>query len=185
MVVVSELRAGVIFQEDGNLLQVLSYEHVKLGRGSATIKVKVKNLRTGSIIEKGFTNGAKVQDVQVLKKEMQYLYKDENGAYFMHPDTFEQVTIPLKILGTEAAFLKEGELYPISFHKEEPLSIVMPPKVELTVIDTAPGVKGNSASNVFKDAELENDLTTKVPLFINVGDRIRVDTRTGAYTERA
>lgn len=185
MLVVSELRSGTIFEEDGNLLLVLSYEHVKLGRGSATIKVKVKNLRTGSITEKGFINGAKVQDVQVLKKEVQFLYKDDDGAYFMYPETFEQVTIPLKILGEEAQFLKEGETYPISFHGEEALSIVMPPKVELVVTDTAPGIKGNSASNVFKDATLENGVTTKVPLFINVGDKIRVDTRTGAYTERA
>lgn len=185
MLVVSELRSGTIFEEDGNLLLVLSYEHVKLGRGSATIKVKVKNLRSGSITEKSFINGARVQDVQVLKKELQFLYKDDDGAYFMHPDTFEQVTVPLKILGAEAQFLKEGETYPISFHGDEPLSIVMPPKVELVVTDTAPGIKGNSASNVFKDATLENGVTTKVPLFINVGDKIRVDTRTGAYTERA
>ncbi len=185
MLVVSELRAGTIFEEQGNLLLVLSYEHIKLGRGSANIKVKVKNLRSGSTTEKSFINGAKVQDVQVAKKEMQYLYKDENGAYFMNPDTYEQITIALKILGSEAEFLKEGETYPISFHQEEALSIVMPPKVELIVTDTAPGVKGNSASNVFKDATLENGATTKVPLFINVGDKIRVDTRTGAYTERA
>lgn len=185
MLVVSELRSGMIFEEQGQLLQVLSYEHIKLGRGSANIKVKVKNLRSGSITEKSFINGARVQDVQVLKKEMQYLYKDEDGSYFMNPATYEQVTIPLKILGEEATFLKEGDTYPISFHGEEALSIVMPPKVELVVTDTAPGIKGNSASNVFKDATLENGFTTKVPLFINVGDKIRVDTRTGAYTERA
>ena len=185
MLVVSELRAGTIFEEQGNLLQVLSYEHIKLGRGSANIKVKVKNLRSGSITEKSFINGARVQDVQVLKKEMQYLYKDENGAYFMDPASYEQITIPLKILGEEAAFLKEGDTYPISFHQDEALSIVMPPKVVLTVTETAPGIKGNSASNVFKDAELENGITVKVPLFINVGDKVRVDTRTGAYTERA
>ena len=185
MVVVSELRSGMIFQEDGNLLQVLSYEHIKLGRGSANIKVKVKNLRSGSITEKSFINGARVQDVQVLKKEMQYLYKDEDGAYFMNPTSYDQVTIPLRIIGSDATFLKEGDTYPISFHGEEALAIVMPPKVELLVTDTAPGIKGNSASNVFKDATLENGFTTKVPLFINNGDKIRVDTRTGAYTERA
>lgn len=185
MIVVSELRAGVIFQEDGQLFQVLNYEHVKLGRGSATIKVKVKNLRSGSITEKGFTNGAKVQDVTVFKKELQYLYQDEDGVYFMDPQTYEQSNVPLAIVGEEGKFLKEGESYPISFYGEEPLAITMPPKVELKVLDTAPGIKGNSASNVFKDAVLENNVTTKVPLFINVGDKIRVDTRTGAYTERA
>ncbi|SRR5260221_1101924 len=185
MLVVSELRAGTIYEADGQLLRVLSYEHIKLGRGSANIKVKVKNLRSGSITEKSFINGAKVNDVAVMKKDMQYLYKDEESAYFMNPTTFEQVTVPLTIIGTEAAFLQEGTTYPIAFHEDEPLEIVMTPKVVLKVTDTAPGVKGNSASNVFKEAELENGISVKVPLFINVGDSVRVDTRTGAYTERA
>ena len=184
MISVNELRAGAIYEDQGNLLQVLSFEHIKMGRGSATIKVKVKNLRTGSISEKSFINNQKVQDVQVLKREMQYLYQDGESVYFMHPETFEQIAIPLRII-PEAVYLKEGQAYPISFRGEEALSLVMTPKVELKVTETAPGVKGNSASNVFKDAILENGLTVKVPLFINVGDMIRVDTRTGEYTERA
>lgn len=184
MISVNDLRNGAIYEESGQLLQVLNFEHIKMGRGSATIKIKVKNLRTGSVTEKSFINGQKVQDVQVLKKEMQYLYQDDESVYFMNPATFEQVAIPLKII-PEAAFLKEGESYPISFTGEEALSVVLPPKVELKVTETAPGVRGNSTSNVFKDAIMENGLTTKVPLFINVGDTIRVDTRTGQYTERA
>lgn len=184
MLVVSELRAGTIFEADGQLWQVLSYEHIKLGRGSATIKVKVKNVRTGSTTEKGFINGAKVNDVQVFKKELQYLYKDGDVAYFMYPSTYEQITIPLKVINGEA-FLKEGDTYTISFLGEEALDVILPPKVDLTVTDTAPGVKGNSASNVFKDAVLENGISVKVPLFIDIGDKVRVDTRTGAYTERA
>lgn len=184
MISVNDLRNGAIYEDSGNLLQVLSFEHIKMGRGSATIKVKVKNLRTGSISEKSFINGQKVQDVQVLKKEMQYLYQDGESIYFMEPTTFEQITIPLRII-PEAVFLKEGESYPISFKGDEALSVVMPPKVELIVTETAPGVKGNSASNVFKDAVLENGMTAKVPLFIDIGDKIRVDTRTGQYTERA
>lgn len=184
MISVNDLRTGAIYEEAGNLLQVLAFEHIKMGRGSATIKVKVKNLRTGSISEKGFVNGQKVQDVSVIKKEMQYLYQDGESVYFMDPVSFEQVTIPLRII-PESPYLKEGQNYPISFKDTEALSIVMTPKVDLKVVDTAPGVKGNSASNVFKDATLENGIKTKVPLFINVGDVIRVDTRTGAYTERA
>lgn len=184
MISVNELRNGVIYTEEGNLLQVLSFEHIKMGRGSANIKVKVRNLRTGSVTEKSFINTAKVQDVQVFKKELQYLYKDEDNAYFMNPETFDQITVSLKIISGEA-FLKEGDTYPISFHGEEALDVILPPKVDLKVTDTAPGVKGNSASNVFKDATLENGITVKVPLFINVGDKVRVDTRTGAYTERA
>lgn len=184
MISVNDLRNGAIYEDSGNLLQVLSFEHIKMGRGSATIKVKVKNLRTGSISEKSFINGQKVQDVQVVKKEMQYLYQDGESIYFMEPTTFEQIAIPLRII-PEAAFLKEGESYPISFKGDEALSVIIPPKVELKVTETAPGVKGNSASNVFKDAVLENGMTAKVPLFIDVGDKIRVDTRTGQYTERA
>lgn len=184
MISVNELRAGTIYDDQGNLLQVLSFEHIKMGRGSATIKVKVKNLRSGSISEKSFINNQKVQDVQVFKKEMQYLYQDEESVYFMNPQDFEQVAIPSKII-PEAKFLKEGDSYPIAFHKEEALSVQLPPKVELKVTETAPGVKGNSASNVFKDAIMENGMTVKVPLFIDVGDKIRVDTRTGEYTERA
>ncbi len=184
MISVNDLRQGAIYEDNGNLLQVVAFEHIKMGRGSATIKVKIKNLRTGSISEKGFVNGQKVQDVSVVKKEMQYLYQDSDSVYFMDPVTFEQVAIPRKII-PESSYLKEGQNYPVSFHNDEALSLVMTPKVELKVVDTAPGVKGNSASNVFKDATLENGVITKVPLFIHVGDTIRVDTRTGAYTERA
>jgi len=181
MIVVSELRAGVIFEESGNLLQVLSYEHIKMGRGSANIKVKVKNLRSGSTTEKSFINGAKVNDVAVLKRDYQYLYKDAELAYFMNPQTFEQISVPLKVIDGDE-FLKEGNTYSISFLEQEPLSVNLPPKVDLTVVETAPGVKGNSATNVFKDAVLENGLTPKLPPYIRMGDKIRVDTRTGAYT---
>lgn len=184
MIVVSELRAGVIFEESGNLLQVLSYEHIKMGRGSANIKVKVKNLRSGSTTEKSFINGAKVNDVTVLKRDHQYLYKDGESAYFMNPQTFEQISVPLKVIDGDE-FLKEEDTYSISFLDDEPLSINLPPKVVLVVTETAPGVKGNSATNVFKDAILENGLTVKVPPFIKTGDKVRVDTRTGAYTEKA
>src|SRR5258708_2553598 len=151
MISVNELRAGAIYEDSGNLLQVLSFEHIKMGRGSATIKVKVKNLRTGSISEKGFINTQKVQDVFVQKKDMQYLYQDSENVYFMDPVSFEQATVPLKII-PESPYLKEGQTYPVSFKDTEALSLVMTPKVELKVIDTAPGVKGNSTSNVFKEA---------------------------------
>lgn len=185
MIGVTELRAGTIFEEDGNLLQVLSYEHIKMGRGSANIKVKVKNLRSGSTVEKGFTNGAKVNNVSVFKKDLQYLYKDTDNVYFMNPQTFEQVSIPLNIIGSDIFYLKEGESFNLSFLGDEALSINLPPKLVFVVEETPQGVKGNSATNVFKDATLENGLKVKVPLFIKTGDKIRVDTRTGAYTEKA
>ncbi len=185
MIVVTELRAGIIFEETGNLLQVQSYEHIKMGRGSANIKVKVKNLRTGATTEKSFINGAKVNDVSVFKRDLQYLYKDLDNAYFMNPQSFEQVEIPLKLIGSDVDFLKEGESVNVSFLGSEALSINLPPKMVFEVLETAPGVKGNSATNVFKDAVLENGITLKVPPFIKIGDKVRVDTRTGAYTEKA
>ena len=185
MISVTDLRSGVVFQEQGQLFQVLSYEHIKMGRGSANIKVKVKNLRSGTTVDKSFINGAKVDNVSVFKKDLQYLYRDSDSAYFMNPTTFEQISIPMKVIGSELYYLKEGDSFNISFLGDEALSLNLPPKMELRVEDTAPGVKGNSATNVFKDAVLENGLKTKVPLFINVGDRIRIDTRTGQYSERA
>lgn len=185
MIGVTELRAGTTYEEDGQTLVVLSYEHIKMGRGSANIKVKVRNIKSGSIVEKGYTNGAKVKDVHVIKKDMQFLYKDEESAYFMDPETYEQLALPLKSIPDEHMYLKDGETFTVSLLHGEPISVLLPPKMVLRVTDTAPGAKGNSATNVFKEAELENGLKTRVPLFINIGELIKVDTRTGAYSEKA
>lgn len=184
MISVTDLKAGTTYEENGQLLQVLSYEHIKMGRGSANIKVKVRNVRSGATTEKSYINGARVSNVQVLKKDLQFLYKDVEAAFFMHPDTYEQVQISLKVI-PEHAYLKESELFNISFLDGEALSVNLPPKMVFTVAETGPAVKGNSVSNVFKDAVLENGMRVKVPLFINVNEKIRVDTRTGAYTEKA
>jgi elongation factor P len=184
MIGVTELRAGTTYEEDGQTLVVLSYEHIKMGRGSANIKVKVRNIKTGSIVEKGYTNGAKVHDVHVLKKDMQYLYKDDETAYFMDPESFEQVGISLTLV-PDHVYLKEGESFTVSVLAGEPFAVQFPPKMTFKVVETAPGAKGNSATNVFKEAVLENGLTTKVPLFIDIGELIKVDTRTGAYSEKA
>lgn len=185
MISVTELRAGTIFEDQGNIYQVLSYEHIKMGRGSANIKVRVKNVRSGATTDKSFINGARVNDLQVLKKDLQYLYKDDSSAYFMNPSSFEQIAVPLPLIEYEKDYLKEGLNFSISFLNDEPLSLNLPPKMDFVVEETALGVKGNSATNVFKDAILENGLKTKVPLFVKNGDRIRVDTRTGAYSEKA
>ncbi|MGE5041387.1 MAG: elongation factor P [Candidatus Levyibacteriota bacterium] len=182
--VVQDLKAGATFEEDGNLFRVMSYEHIKMGRGSATIKVKARNVRTGSVIEKGFTNGAQVKEVYLNKKEYQFLYKDAESAYFMNPVTFEQVTAPLDVLDGHE-YLQDGGNVTLEFFGDEVLGVVLPPKITLKVADTDPGVKGNSASNMYKDATLENGIKTRVPLFINVGDDIIVDTRDGSYTKRA
>lgn len=184
MISVTDLRAGTTYEEDGTLLQVISYEHIKMGRGSANIKVKVRNVKTGTVLEKSYINGARISDVAVMKRDLQFLYKDETAAYFMDPATYEQSQVSLSVI-PEHQYLKEGETFIVSFLDNEALSVLFPPKMVFTVIETAPGIKGNSATNVFKDATLENDIQTKVPLFINIGEKIRIDTRTGAYTEKA
>src|SRR6266567_7971707 len=141
MLSVTELRSGTTYQEDGQYFVVLSYEHIKMGRGSANIKVKVRNLKNGATTEKSYINGARVQDVTLLKKEMQYLYKDDDFVYFMDPQSFEQVNVLIKLV-PEHQYLKEGESFSVSFLEGEPLSVVMPPKVVFAVVETAPGIKG-------------------------------------------
>ena len=150
MISVTDLRAGTTYEEDGNLLMVISYEHIKMGRGSANIKVKVKNLKSGGTLEKSYINGAKVNDVQVNKRDLQYLYKDDQFAYFMNPDTFDQIQIDLKKI-PDHQFLKEGESFNIAFLGDEALTVTLPSKMVFKVVETAPGIKGNSATNVFKD----------------------------------
>lgn len=183
MISVTELRNGTVFEDDGQIYQVMSYEHIKMGRGSANIKVKVKNLRSGSITSKSFINGAKVDDVRVLKKDLQYLYKDEDRVYFMDPSSFEQISISSSVI-PDHQYLKEGENFSVSFLNGEPISLGLPPKMKFKVEETGPSERGNSATNIYKDAILENGLKTKVPLFIKIGDSVSIDTRTGDYTEK-
>lgn len=184
MISVTELRAGTTYEEDGTLFVVISYEHIKMGRGSANIKVKVRNVKTGTTLDKSYINGARVSDVAVIKKDMQFLYKDDDFLYFMDPATYEQVNVNKRLV-PDYMYLKEGDSFTLSILRNEPLSVLLPSKMVFKVVETAPGVKGNSATNVFKEAILENGIKTKVPLFINIGESIRVDTRTGAYCEKA
>lgn len=184
MISVTSLRAGTTFEENNDIFVVLTYEHMKMGRGSANVKVKVRNLRSGSTTERSYISHGQVNNIELLKKDFQYLYKDSENVYFMDQTTFEQVIIPLKLLeGNE--FLKEGELATLQLYNDEPLALVLPPKVNLKVLETAPGVRGDTTSNVYKDAILENGVKVKVPLFINEGDVIVVDTRDASYTKRA
>jgi elongation factor P len=185
MIAVQDLKNGTTFELENELYVVIKYEHIKVGRGSATIRVKIKNLKTGGVLEKTFINSARVEPVSLIKKKMQFLYNSGNIFVFMDPDTYDQVEIPADILGSASSFLKEGMIVPVLYWEEKPLWVELQPKMELTVTDTDPGVKGNSATNVYKPATLENGYQLRVPLFINKGDKIRVDTRTGEYVERA
>lgn len=185
MIPVTDLRNGKTFQVDGTPYVVLKYTHTKLGRGGATVKVSARNLKTGSIEEKTFNSGAVVEPITTVKRRMQFLYQIKDGAVLMDPKSYEQVEVSKKILGEQIPFLKEGQEIDILFWEDKVLGVDLPPKVTLEVVDSAPGVKGNSATNIYKSATLENGLKVKVPLFIKTGDRVRVDTRTGEYVERA
>ncbi len=184
MIPVTSLRPGATFEEHGDIFEVLTYNNMHLRKTSSVVQVKVRSLKRGMTIEKSFGSNGEVNPVIITKQELQYLYKDNNSGYFMEPRTFLQLSIPLKSLAGHE-FLKEGEMVLVKFHEKEALSIALPPKVKLKVTDTNPEVKGNSATNVYKDAFLENGLKTKVPLFINIGDEIIVDTRDCTYTSRA
>lgn len=184
MISVTDLKSGIAYEEEGQILQVISYEHIKMGRGSANIKVKVRNLLSGSILEKSYINGANVKDIFLESRQLQFLYKDELQAHFMDPKTYEQVDIDLKNLSGHE-YLVEGDNSIVQMYDGNAIALQLPPKVTIKVADTAPGVKGNSASNVYKDAVLENGMKARVPLFIESGDSIVVDTRDGSYTKRA
>lgn len=184
MLNVNELRNGTVFREDRELWQVITYEHNKMGRGSGTIKVKVKNLKTGSITEKSFITGARVEEANVEKRKAQFLYREEDVFNFMDPVSFEQFSLPTSVLGDNAKYLLEGMEVTLMVSGEEALGIELPNSIIYTIKETGPGEKGNTVSNVYKEAVLENGLVVKVPMFMDSGEKVKVDTRTGEYVER-
>ena len=185
MITATDLKNGTTFLSDGKPYKVAKYTHTKMGRGGATVRVSARNLETGDIVEKTFDAGNKVDEIETTKKRMQYLYNDGEKASFMDPASYEQVEIDLEVLGDLITFVKEGSEVDVLFWDGRALAVDIAPKVTLVVAETDPGVKGNSASNVYKAAKLENGLSLKVPLFIKIGDKVRIDTRTGEYVERA
>ncbi len=185
MIEVTQLRAGTVFEDLGAPWVVIKYEHVKMGRGTATIRVKIKNLKTGSTVEKSFINGARVQDVVLDKRRGQYLYQDASGYVFMDPSSYEQFTVAADLVDEQGKFLKEGTEVDLKFYGDEPLSIALPLKMKFKVTETEPGFKGNSVTNLYKDAVIETGSHIKIPLFVNQGEEIVVNTDTGEYVERA
>lgn len=184
MLNVNDLRNGTTFQEDGNLWEVLEYSHTKMGRGTATIRVKVRNLKTGTLTEKTFISGARVEEAELDKKTAQFLYKDDSNSTFMEMSTFDQFNVPNKIFNGGEKFLQEGKEYSLASFNDQVLKVDLPRTVDLKVVDSPPGVRGDTVSNVYKNAKLENGTEVKVPLFINEGDTVKVDTRSGEYVER-
>ena len=185
MISAGDFRNGITFEMDGNVMQIIEFQHVKPGKGAAFVRTKVRNVITGSVIEKTFNPGDKFPSAFVERKDMQYLYNDGGLYYFMDNESYENVPVGADKLDDNFKFVKENTDVKILSYKGEVFGVEPPFFVELEVTETEPGVKGDTATNVQKPATLETGAGIKVPLFINIGDRIRVDTRTGEYMERA
>ncbi len=184
MISANDLRTGITFEIDGDLFVVVSYQHVKPGKGSAFVRVKVKNLNTGNIVEKTYRPEEKFKKAFLERKSMQYLYKEGENYVFMDLGTYEQFYLPEEDAEDASNYLKENLEIEVVFFKNNPVSVELPTFVELAVVQTEPGVKGDTATASLKPAILETGYKINVPLFVNEGDIIRVDTRTGEYLER-
>ncbi len=184
MIGVEQLRKGTIFTLDGELYRVLEYEHRKMGRGQATIRVKARNLRSGATIEKTFPSGNKVQDVRLDHANVQYLYHDGHFYYFMDTETFEQVMLTEEQLGEMIRYLIDGLELKLETYQGEPISIELPKTVDMKVVEAEPGFAGDTANAPTKSCTTETGLKVQVPLFVQAGDVIRVNTETGQYITR-
>jgi elongation factor P len=185
MVVAGDFRNGVTFEMDGQVFQIIEFQHVKPGKGAAFVRTKIKNVITGSTVERTFNPSDKFEKAQIVRRDMEYLYKDGDLAYFMDTENYEQMPINLSQIGDALMFVKENTVCKILSYKENVFGIEPPMFVELEIIETEPGFKGDTATGASKPATLETGAQVKVPLFINQGDKIRIDTRTGEYLERA
>ncbi len=184
MITSGELRKGITIELEGKLYQVLDYQHIKVGRGSAQVRLRLRDIRGGHTIERTFQSTEKFTRARLDYRSMQYLYNDGDLYYFMDEENFEQVSLDSNQLGDAINYLKEGMSLQISSYKDKLVGVELPTAVELKVIDTGPGFKGDTAAAGSKPAKLETGITIHVPLFINKGDIIKVDTRDGSYLER-
>jgi len=185
MATTADIKNGLCIEMNGDLFSVVEFLHVKPGKGGAFVRTKLRNMKTGKVIPHTFNSGVKLNVQRVERRPYQYLYKDDMGYNFMHSETFEQVPIPEEIINAPD-LLKEGQEVEILFHAdtESPLSCELPPFVVLEVTYSEPGVKGDTATNTLKPATMETGAIVNVPLFIENGEKIKVDTRTKAYSER-
>ena len=185
MVSAGDFRNGLTFEMDGSVYQVIEFQHVKPGKGAAFVRTKIKNVITGSTVERSFNPTDKFENARIDRKDMQYLYSDDDLYYFMDVETYEQMPINASTIGDSLKFVKENDICKILSYKDNVFGIEPPIFVELEVTETEPGFKGDTATGATKPATVETGAMVKVPLFINVGDRIRIDTRTEEYMERA
>lgn len=185
MISAGDFRNGITFELDGNVVQVIEFQHVKPGKGAAFVRTKYKNVITGAVVERSFNPTDKYPTAYIERKDMQYLYSDGDLYYFMDMETYEQQPIDKSKLGSAFQFVKENMEVKVLSYKGNVFGVEPPNFVELEVTETDPGFKGDTATNATKPATLETGAEIKVPLFINQGDVIRIDTRTGEYMERA
>ena len=184
MISVSDFRNGVTFEMDGNVMQIIEFQHVKPGKGAAFVRVKMRNVITGAVTETTFNPSDKYPTAFVERKKMDYSYSDDSLVYFMDMETYEMTPIDRSVLEDSFRFVKENETCTVMSYKGNVFGVEAPNFVELEVTETDPGFAGNTATNAMKPATLETGAEIRVPLFINVGDRIKIDTRTGEYLER-
>lgn len=182
---INDIKNGITFIYEDNIYQVLEFLHVKPGKGAAFVKAKLRNLRTGSTVEKTFNTSIKLEKAMIEKQNMQYLYNNGDVCNFMNMQTYEQIELSKEQLGDSEKFLKEGINVDISFYQGELIGIILPDKIEYEVEKTEPAVKGNTTNNAMKDAYMENGLMVRVPLFIEQGEHILVSTKDGKYDSRA
>lgn len=185
MISVTDLRSGTKVEMDGGLWEVVDYQHQKIGRGGAKMVAKFRSLESGSIVERSFNATEKIQDIFIEYRTMSFLYTDGDNFTFMDTETFEQPTLTRDQIGDAARFLKENVEVTVDYYRERPLNVTLPNVVELKITQTDPGVRGDTVSGGSKQATLESGATVNVPLFIDQGEVIRVDTRTGDYLGRA
>ena len=185
MITAGDFRNGMTFEEDGNVMQVVEFQHVKPGKGAAFVRTKTKNVITGAVVEKSYNPTAKFPTAFVERKDMEYSYNDGDLYYFMDQETYDMVPINADVLGDNFKFVKENMVCKILSYKGNVFGVEPPTFVELEIAATEPGVKGDTATNATKPATLETGAEVKVPLFINEGEIIKIDTRTGEYLGRA
>ena len=184
MISSNDFKRGVVIKIDGELFSVVEHQHVKPGKGGAFVRTKLRNVRKGTVVDKTFRGGEKLEDVRLEKQSMQYLYDEGDSLVFMDNESYEQETISKEAIGDVVDFLKEEDVIEVAFYEGEPVSIETPASVVLKVTYAEPGAKGDTATNVLKPVKLETGAEVKVPLFINEGDLVKVNTQTREYIER-
>jgi len=179
-----DLKKGVVFEMDGQLFQVMDYQHLKIGRGSAQVRMRLRNVRTGAVIDRTVQAGEKWPRVRLEHRSVQYLYEDPPNYVFMDQENYDQMTLSREQLGEAVSYLKDGLEMGLIMNDTDPIGVELPITVDLRIEETEPGFRGDTASGGTKPAKLESGLTVNVPLFVNEGEMIKVDTRTGTYIER-